>query len=393
MLIQHIRQSHLVQAHARRRVEARCGGHHDRLARASGRRLLVLPREFTQAPGAEVFGILYRQLRDRVERAHRHGGVAAGDAVDAVNQALTALDILVVDVAGVLFRSFDRGLGDHLSDERRRQARLAEFHHRLSHLLVLRNQRADADAALGIPLGHRVYQNDILLNPFQMHGRNIRRARVNELAIHLVGEQVQMVFLDQISNPVHLLLRVKITRGIIRIADQNRLGPFVNQFLELLNLGQAKALLDGRDDRPNHRTRGDRERHVVRVGRLGDDDFIARVQAAQEGEKDCLAAAGGDDDVVGGELDLVAVVVLHKCLAQRAIALRRAILERGSVDVLERFQRLRRRRQIRLADVQFVDLHAPVLGRIGQGRQLPDRGSRHIHTALGNEKSVVRFHT
>ena len=393
VLIQDIRQSHLIHAHAGRRVEAGGGSHHNGFAGAARGSFLVLPAEFAQAPGAEMFSILYRQLCHRVEGAHRHRGIASRNAIYSINQAFTALDILVVDVAGVLFRSFDGGLGDHLTDKWRREPRLAELHHRLAHLLVLRDECADADAALGIALGNGVDEHDILLDPLQMHGGNIRRSRVNELAINLVGEQVQVIFLDQIPDPVHLLLCIQITRGIIRIADQDSLRALVNQLLELLDLGQAEALLDGRDDRPDHGTRGDRKGHVVRVGWLGDDDLVARVQAAQESEKDCLAAAGGDDDVVGGELDLVAVVVLNKCLAQRAIALRRAILERGPVDVLERLQRLRRRRQIRLADVQFVDLHAPVLGRVGQGRQLPDWRSRHIHTALGNEKSVVRFHT
>ena len=389
MLIENIRKPNLVQAHAGRRVEARGGGHHDGLARAAGRGLFVLPREFAKAPGAEVFGVVDRELGDRVERAHRHGSIAPGNPVHAVNQALTALDVFVIDLAGVLLGALDGGLGDDLADERGRQTSLAELHHRLPHAGVLRDERADADAALGIPLGHRVDEHDILLDPLQVHRGNIRRTRVDELAINLVGEQVKVIFLDQIPDPVHLLLGVQIPRGIVGIADEDGLRALVDQFLELLHLGQAEALLDGRDHGADHRARGDRERHVVRVRGLRDDDLVARIQAAQEGEKDRLAAAGGDDDVVGRELDLVAVIVLHKCLSQRPIPLRRAILERGPVDMLERLQRLRRRRQVRLADVQLVDLHPPVLGRIRQRRQLPDRRSRHLHPPLRNAKFVV----
>ena len=394
MLIQHVRQPHLIHSHAGRRIEAGGGGHHDGFARAAGGGLFVLPAEVAEAPGAEVFGVVDGELGDRVEGAHRHGGVAAGDAVDAVDQALTALDILVVDLAGVLFRALDGGFGDDLADERRRQARLAELHYRFAHALVLRDEGADTDAALGIPLGHGVDEHDILLDSLQVHGGDIGRTGIDELAVNLVREQIQVVFLDQVADPVHFPLGVQIARGIVGVADEDSLRPFVNQFLELLDLGQAEAFLDGRDDRADHRSRGDGEGHIVRVRRLRDDDFVARIQAAQESEKDRLATAGGDDDIIGRELDLVAVVVLHKCLTQRAIALRRAILQRGPVDMLERLQRLRRRGQVRLADVQLVDLHAPVLGGVRQGRQLPDRRSRHIHSSFRNEEFVlVRCHT
>ena len=394
MLIQHICQPHLIQTHAGRGIEARGGGHHNGLARAAGGGLFVLPAEVAEAPGAEVFGIVDGELGDRIEGTHRHGGVAAGDAVHAVDQALTALDILVVDLAGILLGSLDRGFGDHLSDERRRQARLAELHHRFAHALVLRDEGADTDAALGIPLGHGVDEHDILLDPLQVHGGNIRRTGIDELAVNLVREQIQVVLLHQVADPVHLPLGIQIARGVVGIADEDGLRPLVDQFLELLDLGQAEALLDGRDDRPDYRASGDSERHIVRVRRLRDYDLVARIQAAQESEQNRFATAGGNDDIIGRELDLITVIVLHKCLAQRPIALRRAILQRGPVDMLERLQRLRRRGQVRLADVQLVDLHAPVLGGVRQGRQLPDRRSRHIHPSFRDEEFVlIRCHT
>ena len=393
LLVQDVGEADLVQAHAGGGVEAGGGGHHDGLARAAGGGLFVLPRELAQAPGAEVLGVVDGELGDRVERAHRHGRIAAGNAVHPVDQALTALDILVIDVAGVLLRALDGGFGDHLADEGRRQAGLAELHHRLAHLLVLRDERADADAALGIPLGHRVDEDHVLLDPLQVHRGDIRRARVDELAVHLVGEEVQVVFLDQVADAVHLALGVQVARGVVGVADKDGLRALVDQFLELFHLGEAETFLDGGDDGADHGAGGDGERHVVRVRRFRDDDLVAGVQAAQEREKDRLAAAARDDDLIGGQFDLVPVVVRHKCLAQRPIPLGRAVLEGFPVDMLEGLQRLRGRRQVRLADVQLVDLHAPVLGGIGQWRQLPDRRRRHIHAPLGNVQLVGGCHT
>ena len=217
-----------------------------------------------------------------------------------------------------------------------------------------------------------------------MHGRYVRRARVDELAVHLVGEEVQVVFLHEIPDPVHLLLRVQVAGRVVGIADEDGLCALVDQFLELLHLRQAEALVDGGRHRPDHGAGGDREGHVVGIRRFRDDDLVARVQAAQEREQHGLAAAAGDDDLIGPELDLVPVVVPHQRLPQRPISLRRAVFQGVTVDVLEHVQRLLRRRQVRLADVEPIDLHPPVLRRIRQRRQLPDRRLRHLHAAHRN---------
>ena len=321
VLVEDVGEADLVAAHAGGGVEAGGGGHHDGLAGAVGGRLLVLPGEVGEAPGAEVLGVLDGELGDGIECAHGHGRVAPGDAVHAVDQALTALDVLVVHLAGVLLGALDGGLGDELADERRRQARLAELHHRLPDLGVLGDERADADAALGIPLGHGVDEDDVLFDPLQVHGRYVRRARVDELAIHLVGEEVQVVFLDQIPDPVHLLLGVQIAGRVVGIADEDGLRALVDQFLELLHLRQAEALVDGGRHRPDHGAGGDREGHVVGIRRFRDDDLVARVQAAQEREQHGLGTAAGDDNLIGPELDLVPVVVPHERLPQRPISL------------------------------------------------------------------------
>ena len=388
VLVQHIREADLIAPHSGRRVEARGRRHHQRLPRLAFRRLLVLPAEVREAPGAEIFGVFHRQLGDGVERAHRHRRIAAFDLVDPVDQGFPPLDVFVIDLPGVRLGPFDRGLRDELADQRRREPRLAELHHGLPDLPVLRDQRADADAALGVALRHGVDQDRVLLDSLQVHRGDVRRTRVDEFAVHLVGEEVQGVFLHEVPDPVHLLLGVQVARRVVGVADQDRLRALVDQFLEFLDLRQAEALLDRRHDRADHGARGHGERHVVGVRRLRDDDFVARVQAAQEGEEYRLAAAARDDDFVRREFDLVAVIVADQRLPQRAVALRRAVFQRLAVDVLQHVQRLLRRRQVRLTDVQLVDLDPALLRRIRQRRQLPDRRQRHLHPPLRNLQFV-----
>ena len=149
-----------------------------------------------------------------------------------------------------------------------------------------------------------------------------------------VGEKVQVVFLHQIPDPVHLFLRIEITGRVVGIADQDGLRALVDEFLELLHLGQAETFLNGRRDGPDHSTGRNGEGHVVRIGRFRDDDLVARVQAAQESEQHSLTAAAGDDDLISPELDLVPdddlispeldlvpVVISYERLPQRAIPL------------------------------------------------------------------------
>ena len=115
---------------------------------------LTLVAELFEAPAAELLAVVDRELGHSVEGTHRDGRIDAGDAVEAVDETLAALHILVVDIAVILLGSIERRLGHNLSDKGWREAGLTELHHRATHLGVLGDQGSDAYSALAVALGH-----------------------------------------------------------------------------------------------------------------------------------------------------------------------------------------------------------------------------------------------
>ncbi len=89
---------------------------------------------------------------------------------------------------------------------------------------MLGNQRTYAYSTFVISLRHRINEHYLLLNVGQMECRDIRSSRVAELAIHLIGEQEQVVFLDQIPYLKHLFHRIEIAGGVVGIAYKYALG-------------------------------------------------------------------------------------------------------------------------------------------------------------------------
>ena len=156
----------------------------------------------------------------------------------------------------------------------------------------------------------------------------------------------------------------------------------VDEFLELLHLRQRKALLYrsgyGADARACRNGKG----HVVGISRLGHDDFISGIEARHEGEEHRLRAAGCDDDVVGRKADIVFRIIVREFLAIGTEALARAVLQDAAVDVLQRVEACLRRGQVGLADIEVVDMNAPILGSRCQRRKLADRRLGHFHASV-----------
>ena len=206
-----------------------------------------------------------------------------------------------------------------------------------------------------------------------MTRRNIRRSRIYELSVNLVREEEQIVLLHHVADAVHLLARIEVTRRVVRVADQYTARTLVYQLLELLDLRQGKALLYRRRDGTDDSARRNGKSHVVGIGRLGNDDLVAGVQARHEGEQHRLRTARSDYDVVGRKFYLVLVVVPHKFLAQRSVTVARAVLQHLAVDITQSVETLLRRRQVGLAYIEVVNLYAATFGGIGQRYQLADR--------------------
>ena len=164
LFLQDIGHADFIPSQTRCRIESGGRRHHDGLP-------FVL--KLVQAPGAELLGIVYRELGHRIERAHRYRRIAAGDAVQPVDQKLPPLHIFIIDFQHIGFRRVERGFGNNLSNQWRTQPRLAPFHDAALHLLVLRNQRPDADTALAVAFRDGIDQHHVLLDAFQMERRDV----------------------------------------------------------------------------------------------------------------------------------------------------------------------------------------------------------------------------
>ena len=216
-----------------------------------------------------------------------------------------------------------------------------------------------------------------------MAGGDIGRPRVDVFAVHLIGEEVQVVFLHQVAYLLHLAPRIEIARRVVRVADHDGACAVVDEFLEFLHLRQREALLNGGGYRADFRSSRDGEGHVVGVSRFGHDDFIARIEARQEGEEHRLGTARGDDDVIGRHVDVVLGIVPHQFLPVAEVALGGGVFENRPADLLQRVQSHLWCGQVGLSDVEVEDPRAPFLCCCGEWSEFPDGRLGHLQSADG----------
>ena len=143
----------------------------------------------------------------------------------------------------------------------------------------------------------------------------------------------------------------------------------VDEFLKLLHLRQRESLLNGSGYGAYLCTSRYGERHIVGVGRFGDDDFVARVEARHECEEHGFGASRRDDDVVGGDVDVKPLVVSCEFLTIRQVSCRRRILQYFAVDVLQGIKSDLRSGQVGLADIEVVDFNTALFGSYSQWGQ------------------------
>ena len=150
---------------------------------------------------------------------------------------------------------------------------------------------------------------------------------VAELAVHLVGKEIEVIFLDQSGNLEELLVGVEVTCGVVGVANHNGLGTRGDDLFEFFDWRQGKACLDVAGDGDNLGVAQLGEGVVVGIVRLRDDDFVARIEADGEGHLKSLATTCGDDYLVGGHVDTVAVIVVAEGTSVTRDAGRVAIFE------------------------------------------------------------------
>ena len=157
-----------------------------------------------------------------------------------------------------------------------------------------------------------------------MEGRDVRGACVAEFAIDLVGVEKQVVFFDDVAQKIHFAAGVEIAGGVVGVADKDSFGAGGDQFLELFDGRERKAVLDGRWDGHDLGSGRDCERHVVGVGRFRHD------------------------------------------VAMRQQPFRRAVFQSLAVDMFKCVEPDGRSWYVGLPDIEVIDLYAPLFCGVSQ---------------------------
>jgi hypothetical protein len=91
-----------------------------------------------------------------------------------------------------------------------------------------------------------------------------------------------------------------------------------------------------------------------------------------EGEQDGLGPAGRDDNVIGGERDVIPAEVIGDGLTQLEEPLGRTVGQDGIFEIAEGVEDRLRGGDIGVTYVQEMDLYTPLDGVVGIGFELPD---------------------
>ena len=202
--------------------------------------------------------------------------------------------------------------------------------------------------------------------------RDVWRACVDEFPVYFVGEEIEVVLLDDVAELVHFAARVEISCRVVRVADEDGFGALCDEFLEFFYWRECETGVNGGGDCLDDCTCRHCESHVVCVCWLRNDDLVAWVEAGEECEEHSFGSTAGDDDVVRGEVDVELAVVFHKFLAKRQKTLARAVFQHAPVHIFQCFKCFLWRREVRLTDVQVIDLDASFLGAVCEWGEFSD---------------------
>src|SRR5659263_152029 len=199
---------YLILAGTRSEIKPGCRCYHDSL---------VIVAEILQQPLGEPVGVIYGKPDHSVKCSLGQGAINARHAVQSFYHEIPARYIFIVYLVEVFFGRSDGCFGRNLSQPRRTKARLSEFECSSEHLLVTCYQRTDAHPAHTVTLGNRVKQYNILINTFELHGREVFLA-VAELPVNLIRQEEEIMFLYYITQLHQLITRIYRTCGVIGIA-------------------------------------------------------------------------------------------------------------------------------------------------------------------------------
>ena len=349
LLLEDVGDADLAQALAFGGVERLAGGEHDGVA---------VVFKFLQQPQLEFLRVVDRQGGHQVERAARAFADDAGDLVQLAHDRIAAALVLLPDLLEIIrANGIERG-GRDLIERGDGQARLTVFEGVGHEVLVAADETADPRAAGGEALGDGVDEDQVFLTVVKLAERMQRLAVVGELAVDLVGHEIQIMLHRNIEQHLHLLDGQAGAGGVAGVRDHDRLGLRRDAGLDARAVGVEIAFLRPGMQRMDHAAgRGD-EGMVVGIERLGDDDLVAVVEQTVGRDLQRFAAAGRHKDVGLAQLHAdVPVIALD-----RGDQLRNAgggrVGQHGRAEIVDRVIEGIRRVDIGLADIQMIDLLA-----------------------------------
>ena len=145
----------------------------------------------------------------------------------------------------------------------------------------------------------------------------MRLVRVAEFAVHLVGDEEEVVPAAEVADGEHLVLGEELAGRIARVADQHGAGPGGHALLEFGDVGDAETLVDvGRDHREGDVVQ-EGEGLVVRVEGLDDEDLLAWARRDLHGHGEGFAAGHVHEQLAHFDVDAdLLVVFVHQALAE-----------------------------------------------------------------------------
>ena len=196
---------------------------------------------------------------------------------------------------------------------------------------------------------------------------------ITELTINLIRNKEQIMLLGNLAKGKHVLLCIKSSGRISRIADENSLGTWSDEFLKLGHVRNLEPVTDiGRnsfESNPVHEC----ECIVIRVERLKHNHFITLVASNLEREIHALAAGNSDNKFRNINVNAYfPVVFLYQPFPEFDQPCRVGIGNVIEVVLLHGIQCTLWRFDIRLTDIEMINFYAFRFGGIGKRNQLSD---------------------
>ena len=142
-----------------------------------------------------------------------------------------------------------------------------------------------------------------LARAFELQRAECFSAVVDELAIDLVRDEIETAVATKRRDHFQLFARVDGARRIVRIADDDRARARRDRAFEDVARREMKPVASACGDRHDVESGHRREREVVRVERLDDEDVVAFIRARHECEEDRFAAAGRRENLIDVDIE------------------------------------------------------------------------------------------